>query len=123
MKNESGILPVEYRVLVLPDVVKERTQGGIILPDLNKEMQQWAQVKCTLAAVGGKAFEDFTDDERSVLIPGARIYCRKYEGINILGADGKGYRLINDKDIGALVTDEGAASNIKGRSRAGMDAT
>ena len=123
MKNESGIRPVEYRILVLPDVVKEKTDGGIILPDQPREMQQWAQVKGTLIALGGRAFEDFSPDERKALKPGARIYCRKYEGIHITGADEKEYRLCNDKDIGGIVTNELAASNLKGRSRAGLDAT
>ncbi len=123
MKNESGIRPVEYRVLVLPDVVEEKTVGGIILPDIQQDMQQWAQVKCTLIARGDSAFGDpFSRQEKAALKPGVRVYCRKYEGINIIGADGKEYRLCNDKDIGGIVTNELAASNLRGRSRAGLDA-
>lgn len=122
MKNESGIRPVEYRILVLPDVVDEKTAGGIIMPDIQKDMQQWAQVKCTLVAKGGRAFEDFDPAERKMLQPGVRVYCRKYEGIMITGADEKEYRLCNDKDIGGIVTNELAASNLRGRSRSGLDA-
>lgn len=123
MKNESGIRPVEYKILILPDVVQAKTAGGIFLPDINKDMEQWAQVKGTLIAIGGSAFgSPFSDEERELLVPGARVYCRKYEGINITGADDREYRLCNDKDIGGIVLDEMAASNTRGRNRSGLDA-
>lgn len=120
--NDSGISPVEFRILIMPDVIEQITEGGIIKPPQAHEMEQWAQIKGTLVACGGRAFEDFTEDEKEALSPGARVYYRKYEGINIIGADGEEYRLCNDKDIGGVVTNERAAPNVKGRDRSGLDA-
>lgn len=121
-QNKSGIRPVEYKILVKPDAVEEMTAGGIIKPDKSHEMEQWAQVKGTLAAVGGQAFIDWPVEERKVLVPGARVYYRKYEGIVIEGADGEEYRLCTDKDVGAVVENESAVQVVQGRSRAGLDA-
>ena len=73
-QNKSGIKPVEYKILILPDAVEQKTAGGIIKPEKSHEMEQWAQVKGTLVAVGGKAFIDFPEEERKVLKPGARVY-------------------------------------------------
>ena len=34
MENTSGISPIEFNVLVLPDEVQKTTQGGLHLPDM-----------------------------------------------------------------------------------------
>ena len=125
--NNSGIRPVEFRVLIKPDVIDEKTAGGVFKPQKAHEMEQWAQVKGTLVAVGGGAFTShggagFTDEEREMLVPGARVYYRIYEGIVIEGADGEEYRLCNDKDIGGVVENEMAIPTVVGRNRAGLDA-
>ena len=120
--NKSGIRPVEYKILIRPDAVEQVTAGGIIKPERAHEMEQWAQVKGTLVALGGKAFIDWPDDERKVLVAGARVYYRKYEGIMIPGADGEEYRLCTDKDVGGVVENESAVPFVQGRSRAGLDA-
>lgn len=118
--NNSGIRPVEFRVLIKPDPVEEVTAGGVWKPEKAHEMEQWAQVKGTLVAMGSRAFEDFSEDEREILIPGARVYYRKYEGIVIEGADGEEYRLCNDKDIGGVVENESAIPTVKARDRSGL---
>ncbi len=120
--NESGVQPVEFRVLVKPDLIAKYTSGGVLKTDKNFDMEVWAQVKGTLIAKGDRAFEDFSEAERKALVPGAKIYYRIYEGIVIEGADGEEYRLCNDKDIGGVVENEMAIPTVKGRSRAGFDA-
>ena len=121
-QNKSGIRPVEFKILILPDPVEETTAGGIIKPQRAHEMEQWAQVKGTLVALGGRAFSDWSEADREVLKPGARVYYRKYEGIVIPGADDQEYRLCNDKDVGGLVENESAVPFVQGRDRAGLDA-
>ena len=122
-KNKSGISPVEFKVLIRPDSVEKITAGGVHLTPKKSEMDQWAQVKGTLVAFGGAAFRDpFTEDERAVLVPGARVYYDKYRGIMLEGADGQEYRLIVDKEIGAIIDNEMAVPISRGRSRAGLDA-
>lgn len=125
MQNESGLRPVEFKVLIKPDPVEERTEGGIIMPEQTKDMQQMAQVKGTLVAYGGAAFgKPFTDDERVLLVPGARVYYDKYAGTTLIGADGADYIITQDKNVASLVENEAAVpiSALRGRSRKGLDA-
>lgn len=105
MSNESGIVPVEYKVLVLPDEIPEKTESGILYrPDTAREKEQWAQVRGVLVACGGNAFEDWQGARPE---PGCRVMFAKYAGIrDILGADGKKYQVCNDKDIIAILERE-----------------
>lgn len=124
MQNESGLRPVEYKVVIRPDPVEEKI-GSVLLPDDTREKQGWAQVKGTLIAVGGKAFSDpFTDEERKLFQPGARVYFSKYEGQVFYGPDGEEYRLCLDKNIGGIVENEAAVPlhSIRARNRKGLDA-
>ena len=121
-QNKSGIRPLEYRVLIRPDTVKQVTDGGIWKPDKSHEMEQWAQVKGTLIAIGGSCFKDYSESERAMLVPGVRVYYSKYSGINVPGADGEEYQLCTDKDVGGVVENESAVPSVKGRTRAGLDA-
>ena len=102
--NKSGIQPIEYKVVILPDDTEQKTTGGIIMPDQLHEQHEWAQVKGTLVAMGSLAFtnrmEEPLPDKPSV---GAQVYFAKYQGILVPGKDGKDYRLCNDKDVAAVV--------------------
>lgn len=100
MKNQSGISPREYRVLVKPDRVKEKTAGGIILPEQEVERNQMAECRGDLVDVGGNAFEDWSDAPK----PGDRVLIAKYAGIVTKGNDGEEYRVCNDKDITAVLS-------------------
>lgn len=97
--NTAGIVPLEFKVLILPDHVEKETAGGIIIPDIRHEREEWAQVQGTLIAAGGRAFEDWPDGPPV----GATVYFAKYQGILVEGKDGREYRLCNDKDVAALV--------------------
>lgn len=107
MTNESGLSPVEFKVLVLPDVIEEKV-GSIFIPDQKRDRDQMAQFKGTIVAVGARAFFDWEID-RNKLVPGARILYARYAGKPIDGADGKSYRVIRDQDISMVITDERAA--------------
>lgn len=119
MQNDSGIRPVEFKILIKPDPIDEMTAGGIFKPQQSHEMEQWAQVKGTLVAFGSRAFEDWKAD-RKALEPGTRVYYRKYEGIVITGADGEEYRLCADKDVGGVVENESAVPYVVGRDRSAL---
>ena len=54
--NTSGIFPYLDRVLVKPDEIEEKSEGGIYLPDQVTERHQQAQATGTLIAVGPDAF-------------------------------------------------------------------
>ncbi len=123
-RNESGLRPVEFKVLIKPDDVEEKSKGGILIPEKHVDRQQMAQVKGTLVAFGGRAFEDWTEDERELLVPGARVYFDIYSGVKLIGADGEEYKLTTDKQVGSLIEREGAVPlhSVRARSRKGLDA-
>lgn len=106
MKNESGIYPVEYKCLVAPVEVAEKSKGGILLPDEKKERDQFAQMEGTLVAASPHAFsyEDWKVAEDQKPKPGHRVLFAKYAGAVVDGKDGKKYRLVNDKDIAAILS-------------------
>jgi co-chaperonin GroES (HSP10) len=99
--NDAGIMPVEYKVMVKPDFVDKKV-GSIYMPDVAHEKEQMAQVKATLVAVGGNAFEDW---KAPVPKPGDRVYVAKYAGIHKVGKNAD-HQLINDKDIAGIIVEE-----------------
>jgi chaperonin GroES len=105
MKNKSGIQPVECKVLCLPDKIEEKTKGGLFLPESTKKDEELAQVKATLVAIGGNAFQDPAWNEPMPKI-GDRVYVAKYAGIYVEGEDGEMYKLCNDQDIAAILIGE-----------------
>lgn len=104
MINTSGIVPVEYKCLILQDKQDEKTAGGVFIPQTSVESRQAAETQATLVAVGGNAFDKWCGKVPSV---GERVYTAKYAGTNVSGSDGKAYRLVLDSDITAiLIKDE-----------------
>lgn len=97
----SEIKPVEYKVLIRLDVLKEKTAGGIIIPDNRLDRDQMAQTEATLEAVGGSAFEDW-NEKGPIPKVGDRILVTKYAG-EAPGKDEDGLRLCMDKDICAIL--------------------
>jgi chaperonin GroES len=99
--NTSGIEPLDLRVLVLPDVIEEKTTGGIIMPETVREREKYAKVEATIIAVGENAWEEAA--ERSARFtkpkPGDRVMIQKWGGVDYTGQDGRMYRLLNDNDV------------------------
>lgn len=106
MTNTSGVYPTEYKVLVQPVKVEEKTKGGIILPDEHKDREQFAQMEGVLVAISPLAFtyadaKDWGEAEKPK--PGDRVMFAKFAGAAIKGRDGADYRIINDKDVSAVL--------------------
>lgn len=99
--NCSGISPVEYKCLILPETVEEVTAGGIVLPGSTVDAEQIAEVRARLVAIGGMAFDDWKDQRKPQC--GDLVMVAKYSGVTCKGNDKKEYRLINDKDILAIL--------------------
>lgn len=100
-ENTSGLIPVEDKVLLLPDMVKEEF-GGIYKPEVAIQMEQMAQVRALIVAAGGNCYEAWDEPIPKVF---SRVMICKHAGIHdILGADGKRYQIITDRDITALIT-------------------
>lgn len=102
LQNTSGMIPVEFKVLVEPVEVEKKTAGGIILPKDTIEKEEIAQCKAKLIDVGSAAFTDWGNGRNPR--PGDMVLMAKYAGIEAEGIDGKKYRIINDKEITAILT-------------------
>ena len=101
MTNNSGINPTGHHVLVLPDEVKEKTEGGIYLAPMGREQEQRAATKGKLIAIGPSAWAEFALGEPWAEV-GDYISFAKYASIEMKGSDGKDYALLNDQDILAV---------------------
>lgn len=103
MRNESGLRPMEFNVIVEMDPVEEKTAGGIILPTSKQERDKLATEEGTLVAVSPHAFTyaDWPQDEAPP-VPGERVLIARYSGA-IHERGGKTYRVLKDRDIVAVV--------------------
>jgi chaperonin GroES len=99
--NKSGIRPVEYKVLVKPEAVEAQTAGGLYIPDSAKEKEKYAKERGDIIAIGSICFTDpnWLDYPKV----GDKILFDKYAGATVKGQDGEDYRLISDKEIGAVI--------------------
>lgn len=104
--NNSGVQPLDMRVVVKPDAINDKI-GSIIIPDTTREKQEMAAVNGTLVAAGVNAWQeakarafDFTKP-----VPGQRIMFAKYGGVQFKGADGADYRIMNDEDVIGILGD------------------
>jgi len=88
------IRPLQDRILARRLDEKEKTKGGIIIPDTAKEKPQEAQV----VAVGtGKVAEDGTVRPLDVAV-GDRVLLGKYSGTEV-NLDGEEHLIIREDDV------------------------
>lgn len=103
MQNMSGMTPTGHNVLVLPDKEKEVTTGGIHLPEQHLERKQAFATSGTLVACSPIAFNYDEWLEGEPPKPGDRVVFSKASGLLREGADGLEYRIIQDKDVIAVL--------------------
>ena len=136
--NSSGVSPCGDRVLVLPDVIEEVTEGGIILPTMDVQKHQLGQVAGVLVAVGPDAWMDRTTNTKRLIDGhlklveqkttgyskpfakvGDRVCFARYNGQIVPGEDGKDYRLLNDEDITATISESVDFTELRTREPLG----
>ena len=105
MSSDIGIKPIEFKVLVKVEEVKDQSAGGIYLPDSSWERQELANDRGTIVAMSDGAFFDWMGETPEV---GDKVIFSKYAGTIIDHQKGKDaprerYRLCNDKDICAII--------------------
>jgi co-chaperonin GroES (HSP10) len=107
MTNPSGLFPTEYKVVILPTEVGEKI-GNVYIPQTTQERDQFAVQDGTIVAVSPLAFTYASDEEwkRVNAAPpkvGDSVVFAKFAGLTRKGADGKSYRIVNDKDVVAVL--------------------
>jgi co-chaperonin GroES (HSP10) len=104
MSNESGMLPMEFHVIVKPDPLEEVSPGGIILrTEQAKDRDKLAIEEGTLVAVSPMAFTyaDWPEGARKPEV-GDRVVVKRHAGwLRTVGK--QDYRILNDKDIVAII--------------------
>ena len=102
MSNTSGITPCGHSVLILPDVIEEKTESGIILgTSSHLDREEMAQTEGIVVSVGDNAWKD-QPGGKPWCKTGYRVIFAKYAGTMCEGTDEKTYRLLNDLDVKAI---------------------
>lgn len=100
--THAGISPLEYRVLIEPLEVEEKTPGGLILPDLSKDKEQMRISRGRIMALSPQCFrrQDWHSSEHDLLpVGGELIQYKRHAFATVEGNDGNEYRMISDVDI------------------------
>ena len=104
--------PVGYRLLVIPYYMKQKTAGGIIIPEAIRERENHATVAAYVVKIGPDAYTDANKfptgawcNEKSWVLMG------RYAG-NKFKVDGLEVRLINDDNVIATILDPADISYV-----------
>lgn len=109
--------PKGWRILIKPIEVQERTEGGLYLPEETKKAQEYLRYVGQVVAMGDlcyrhEKFRGEGDDPRHVPAPwcevGDYVAHGQYSGQEVLVKTEDGvekYRLVNDDEILAVITD------------------
>lgn len=102
-ENTSGLEPRGVAVLIQP-YEPERAGAKIVLPEGVASRMSMVDHRAIVVAIGPNAWHDEPVPRAAV---GEKVLVTKFAGFNAIGpADGKLYRLVNDRDLFAVITDE-----------------
>lgn len=103
IENTSGLKPLGRAVLVKP-YEPEKKEGLIIIPDQVQERTQMIEQRAVIIEVGDMAWYE---DGKPRAKAGDKVLVAKFAGSMAIGTlDGQKYRMVNDRDIFALITGE-----------------
>lgn len=103
VENTSGLKPLGVAVLVrtyVPEI--ESARSLIFVPKSAERQERNLETRAHIIEVGPEAWANERAPRAAV---GDLVYISKFSGfVPVETADGKEYRLVNDRDIFALVT-------------------
>lgn len=112
---KPGIRPVEYNVIVapVPSTEGEGKIGSVFIPDESKETLDLAMQVGRVIDQSPLAYsyDKWPDPSKQPQV-GQIVWFARYAGKEFEGADGKTYRILKDKDIGAVIEDVVAPSTL-----------
>lgn len=102
--TEAGIEPFEFQCLVAFAVAEEKSKGGIILAADTRDANQFRADHARLVAISPAAFSyhAWPDGVRKPQV-GDEVFVPKFSGAEVIGKDGKSYKLVPDRDIKAII--------------------
>lgn len=105
-KDTSGCVPIGDKILILPDLFLEQTAAGIHMTDEFTERMQLSAQTGIIVSIGDDAFTWSSDRMRPFggYKPkvGDHVYYERYAGAEVTGDDGRQYRLVEDRQVGAV---------------------
>lgn len=105
IKNTSGLSP-RGRAVLLMDWAPELKETLVALPDQVAHSQMLMNQRAIVVAIGPCAWEDESQPRAAV---GEKVLVTKFAGFiasSDVTADGKVYRLVNDRDVFAAIVAE-----------------
>ena len=101
-----GITPAGPRILVKPDEFMREYQSQIQIPETVKDRSQYAQTAGYVVKIGNTAYQQREFGNGVAWCePGDRVAFARYGGISVK-AKGEQFRLLNDDDIVAVLSDD-----------------
>ena len=98
----SDIIPIGTRLLIETEVVEEKTEGGIFLPDSIRDQQNVAATKGKILAMGDDAFCELEEGSGRPEV-GDRVIMARYAGLVL---EDEKLRICEDEDIVAVLRSE-----------------
>jgi len=97
--------PCGYKILIALPEIEETTEGGIIKPDLVREIEEYSTVVGFVMSLGPDCYKgDKKFPSGAYCKEGDFILFRAFQGTRIR-IHGKEFRLINDDNVEAVVDD------------------
>ncbi len=106
--NEQLPIPLNWKVLVQPHQVKMKTKGGIHLPTISKDNEEYLTAHGRIASMGDLAFKDRdTGSSWKMNSPkvGNRVTYGKYSGQKVT-INGVRFLLLNDDELTSILPEE-----------------
>lgn len=100
--SNHGVKPLEYKIVVKPDPIKEELgdSGLFVKAEMTKDADMRMQTRGTLIDYSDMAFDGWKCELPKRM---SRVEYAMYAGQKIIGADGEEYRVMNDKDLVAIL--------------------
>jgi co-chaperonin GroES (HSP10) len=96
---------IGFNAVVAIEAIDERSKGGIILPDSERDKKDVTAMRGRLVSLGEAAFDYAKFDEPPLKV-GDAVMIASLAGKRITGVDDKHYRIMTDRDlIGRIVED------------------
>lgn len=99
-----GVAPKEYNVIVAPPVFPEKDgNSSILIPEEVREKMEMAMQIVRIVATSPLAFNYDQYPPNAKPCVGDAVWIARYAGGEFEGKDGRVYRIIKDKDVGAVI--------------------
>lgn len=98
-----GLRATGFAMVVAVAPVPDTSKGGIIIPDAAREKDKLIGVQGRVVSMSPACFDFAAFPENATPKVGDAVQFAKLAGVMTTGADGKEYRLIQDRDVIAII--------------------